>query len=102
MARALVVRFAAYPFPSGDGFIFVYASPPSSAGRTRNASRNFKLIATFNLGDYDPPLTSLDITAAYLARYGTWAAGQRIFVAARGVNVFGIAGPLAAADVVSS
>lgn len=101
MARSLILSFGALDVVNIP-YLFIYASPPSSAGRTRNAKRNFKLIKALDLGSFDPPFVSYDATADYLARYGAWPAGSRIFVTVRTCSSRGIVSSLVDATCVSS
>lgn len=62
-----------------SGFIGIYASPPTTAGR--NSIPDLRLIATAAVAG-----SPYNILAAYTARFGTLVAGQKIGVAVRSME----------------
>jgi hypothetical protein len=98
---SLVLSFADLaPAINSGSLLCVYAAPPNVSVRTRNMFRYHWLIY---VGPSGHPIhwTHVDISAEYIAKFGPWRPGARIWVAARLVNYKGLSSARASASTFS-
>ena len=72
--------------PTSAGVAKIYATSPQGFGVSKPSASKYRLIGTFDPTGVSPA----DITGIYTARFGSWAAGQKIFVQVGDVNDGGI------------